>query len=200
MKLYYAPGACSLSPHIALRETGQKFDLVKVDLGTHKTEKGANYYEINPKGAVPALELDSGQILTEGAAIVQYIGDHAPNSGIMPKAGTMERYREQEWLNWVATELHKGMGSLFNKELAEKAGDVIRKKVDGTVAHLDKHLAKNEFILGKSFTAVDAYAYTVLGWGKYTGVDVSKHKNVTAFVGRVESRPAVQAALKAEGN
>lgn len=198
MKLYYSPGACSLSPHIVLREVGQKFDLVKVDLGTHKTAAGEDYYKINPKGAVPALQLDDGSLLTEGAAIVQYIGDQAAGSTLMPKAGTLERYREIEWLNWIAAEMHKSMGGLFNKDLAAKAGDIIKQRIAAQLAILEKHLAKNDYLLGKTFTAADAYAFTVLGWGQYVGVDIKAYPSVAAYVGRVAQRPAVQAALKAE--
>jgi glutathione S-transferase len=200
MKLYYSPGACSLSPHIALREAGQKFDLVKVDLGTKKTEKGEDYYLINAKGAVPALQLDNGSVLTEGAAIVQYVGDHAEGSSLVPKAGTMERYREVEWLNWIAAELHKSMGSLFNKDMAAKSGEIIKKRIDAHLAYLDKHLAKNDYLLGPHFTAADGYAFTILGWAPHVGVDTSKYKNVAAFIERVGKRPAVQAALKAEAS
>jgi len=201
MKLYYGPGLCSLSPHIVLRETGTKFDLVKVSLADHKTETGEDYYAINPKGAVPALQLDNGEVLTEGAVIVQYVGDHAKDKdvSVMPKAGTMERYREIEWLNWIASELHKSYSPLFNKAFAEKAGDIQRANIEKKVAHLDKHFAGNEYLLGKTFTAADAYAFTVLGWSPHVGIDLSKHKNVTAFQARIGARPAVQAALKAEG-
>ena len=183
MKLYYSPGACSLSPHIVLRETGAKFELVKVDTSTHKTEAGADYYAINPKGAVPALQLDNGEVLTEGAVIVQYVGDHAKDHDVtvMPKAGTMERYRQAEWLNWIASEFHKPMGSLFGKDMAAKAGDLIKANVDKKAAYLDKHLAKHDYLTGKTFTAADAYAFTILSWAPHVGVDLGKHANVAAF-------------------
>jgi len=199
MKLYYSPGACSMSQHIVLHETGAKFDIVKVDLGTHKTETGEDYYAINPKGAVPALMLDNGEVLTENVAIAQYVGDHAKESHIMPKAGTMERYREVEWLNWVSAEFHKPMGSLFGKDMAAKAGDLIKANVEKKLAYLDQHLAKHEYLVGNHFTAADAYAFTILGWAGHVGVDLSAHKNVGAYMGRVAQRPAVQATLKAEG-
>jgi glutathione S-transferase len=201
MKLYYSPGACSLASHITLRETGAKFDLVKVNLADHKTEAGVDFYTINAKGAVPALQLDNGEVLTEGALIMQYVGDHAKDKDVhvMPKAGTMERYREAEWLNWIASEFHKPMGSLFNKDMASKAGDVIKANIDKKLAHLDKHLANHEYLMGKQFTAADGYVFTVLSWASHTGVDLSKYKHVTAFHARVGARPAVQAALKAEG-
>ncbi len=199
MKLYYAPGACSMSPHIVLHETGAKFDIVKVDLGTHKTEKGDDYFAINAKGAVPALQLDNGDVLTEGAVIVQYLGDHAKDSNIMPKAGSMERVRENEWLNWVAAEFHKPMGSLFNKDMAAKAGDLIKANIGNKLAYLEKHLTKHEYLVGGHFTAADAYAFTILGWAPHVGVDISAYKNVGAYLGRIGGRPAVQATLKAEG-
>ncbi len=199
MKLYYAPGACSMSSHIVLRETGAKFEAVKVNLGTKKTEHDADYLAVNPKGSVPALQLDNGDVITECAVIAQYVGDHASGSDIMPKAGTMERVRETEWLNWIASELHKSMGSLFNKDMASKAGDVIKANVDKKVAHLDKHLAKHEYLVGNHFTAADAYAFTVLNWAGMVGVDLSAHKNIGPFMGRIAARPAVQATLKAEG-
>lgn len=199
MKLYYAPGACSMSPHIVLREAGQKFDLVKVDLGTHKTESGADYYAINPKGAVPALELDNGEVLTEGAVIVQYVGDLAKNTQLMPAAGSMERVRENETLNWVAAEFHKSMGSLFNPALAEKAGDILKTRIAGQLKYLDGRLQGKDYLVGSNFTAADAYAFTILGWGQHVGVDVNTYPNVKAYIGRIAARPSVQATLKAEG-
>ena len=199
MKLYYSPGACSMASHIALHETGAKFEAVKVTLNDHKTAKGEDFYAINPKGAVPTLQLDNGQVLTEGAVILQYIGDHAEGSTIMPKAGTMERYREAEWLNWIASEFHKPMGSFFNKAMAEKAGDLNKVTVDKRVAHLDQHLATHHYLMGKTFTAADAYAFTVLSWAAHAGIDISKYKNVGAYMARVGARPSVQATLKAEG-
>lgn len=199
MKLYYAPGACSMSPHILLNETGQKFELVKVDLGSKKTEAGDDYLKVNPKGAVPALQLDNGEVLTEGAVIAQYIADHAPDKQLIAKAGSMERYRQQEWLNWIASEFHKSMGGLFNKAMAEKAGDLIKQRIATQLAHLDRSLDKNDYLAGKNFGAPDAYAFTIASWGQYVGVDISQYKNVAAYMGRVGARPSVQAMLKAEG-
>ncbi len=198
MKLYYSPGTCSLSPHILLRETGTPFEAVKVSLATHKTEAGADYYAINPKGAVPALELDDGSVLTEGAAIVQYIGDKAGNA-MMPAAGTMDRYRQNEWLNYISTEVHKGFSGLFNKELAAKSGDVIKAKLATQLAYLDTHFAKHDYLMGTQFTAADAYAFTVLGWGQYVGVDTNAYANVAKFQARIGARPKVQETLTAEG-
>lgn len=199
MKLYYSPGACSLASHIVLNETGSNYEAIRVNLGEHKTEKGEDFYGINPKGAVPTLKLDNGEVLTEGAVILQYVGDHAEGSSVMPKAGTMERYREAEWLNWIASEFHKPMASFFNKAMTEKAGDLNRAVVDKRLAHLDKHLAAHAYLMGKTFTAADAYAFTILSWGGHAGFDLSKHKNVAAYVARVAARPSVQKTLKEEG-
>jgi len=199
MKLYYSPGACSLSPHIVLREAGVKFDLIKVNLADHKTEAGEDFYAVNPKGQVPTLKLDNGHVLTEGAIIAQYVGDHAPESHVVPKAGSFERYREAEWLNWIASEFHKPMGSLFNKDMAGKAGDLIKANIGRKLDYLESHLAKHEYLVGGHFTAADAYAFTILSWAGHVGVDLSKHAHVVAYQARIGARPAVQAALKAEG-
>lgn len=196
MKLYYSPGACSLSPHIVLRELGQKFDLVKVDLASKKTESGANFNEINPFGYVPALEVD-GQVLTEGPAIVQYLADKSGK--LAPANGSLDRYRLQQWLNFTTSELHKGMGSLFNKDLAAKAGDIIKDRLGKRLQTLDDHLKGKDFILGKEYSVADAYVFTVLGWAKFVNVDLSKYANIGPYLGRIATRPAVQAALKAEG-
>lgn len=199
MKLYYSPGACSMNPHIVLRELGQKFELVKVDLGSKKTEAGDDYSKINSKGSVPALQLENGEVLTEGAVIVQYLADNAPGSNLAAKPGSMERVRQQEWLNWIAAEFHKSMGSLFTKEIAEKNGDLIKTRLGKQLAHLDAGLAKTGYLSGNAFGLPDAYAFTVASWGQYVGVDVSKFPNVAAFMQKVGSRPSVQAMLKAEG-
>ena len=197
MKLYYSAGACSLSPHIVLRELGNKFELEAVDLGTKKTKSGKDFTMINPKGYVPALELDNGEVLTEGPAIVQYLADKA-NSEILPKAGTMERYRAVEMLNYITAELHKSMGSLFDKSITPEAKKATIEKISKRVDHLDTILGKHPYVLGDKFSVADAYAFTVLGWGKWVGVDISKWKNVSEFMKRMEARPAVQAALQAE--
>jgi len=197
MKLYYSAGACSLSPHIVLRELGNKFELEAVDLGTKQTKSGKDYTKINPKGYVPALELENGEVLTEGPAIVQYLADKA-NSDILPKAGTMERYRAMEMLNYITAELHKSMGSLFDKSITPEARKATIEKISKRIDHLDTILGKHPYVLGDKFSVADAYAFTVLGWGKWVGVDISKWKNVSEFMKRVEARPAVQAALQAE--
>ncbi len=199
MKLYYSPGACSLSPHIALREAGLPFDLVMASTKTHKLADGTDYYTINPKGYVPLLELDDGQRLTEGPAIVQYIGDKAPASGLVPAAGTMARYRQIEWLNFVSTELHKSYSPLFNPAMPEEGKAVYRERLKGRYKYVNEQLEGKQFLMGDGFSAADAYLFTVTSWAKHVGVDITGLANVQAFVERVASRPSVQAALKAEG-
>jgi len=198
MKLYYSSGACSLSPHIVLRELGGKFDLESVDLGSKKTRSGKDYTKVNPKGYVPALELENGEVLTEGPAIVQYLADKAANSDILPKAGTMERYRAMEMLSYITSELHKSMGSLFDKNLTQEARKAIIERVSKRIDHLDSILGKQKYLLGDTFSVADAYAFTVLGWGKWVNVDIAKWKNIPDYMKRIEARPAVQAALQAE--
>lgn len=199
MKLYYSPGACSLSPHIVLRETGLPFDLVMASTKTHKLADGTDYYTINPKGYVPLLELDDGQRLSEGPAIVQYIGDKAPASGLMPAAGTMARYRQIEWLNFVSTELHKSYSPLFNPAMPEEGKAVYRERLKGRYKYVNEQLEGKQYLTGDTFTAADAYLFTVSSWAKHVGVDITGFANLQAYLGRVGARPAVQAALKAEG-
>lgn len=199
MKLYYSPGACSLSPHIVMRELGQPVDLVKVDLKAKKTEKGDDYTRINPKGYVPALELEDGQVLTEGPAIVQYLADKKPDVKLAPPAGSPERYRVQEWLNFITSELHKGIGVLFGADTPEDFKPIARKRALDRLALVDKHLAGKDYLMGKSFSVADAYLFTVASWTRHVGIDISGLKNLGAYLARVAARPAVQAALKAEG-
>jgi glutathione S-transferase len=199
MKLYYSPGACSLSPHIVLRETGLPFDLVMASTKTHKLADGTDYYTINPKGYVPLLELDDGQRLSEGPAIVQYLGDKAPASGLMPAAGTMARYRQIEWLNFVSTELHKSYSPLFNPAMPEEGKAVYRERLKGRYKYVNEQLEGKQYLMGDSFTAADAYLFTVSSWAKHVGVDITGFANLQTYLGRVGARPAVQAALKAEG-
>ena len=198
-KLYYSPGACSLSPHIALREAGLPFDLVLASTKTKKLADGTDFYTINPKGSVPVLELADGQRLTEGPAIVQYIADQAPSSQLAPAAGTMARYRLMEWLNFITSELHKGFSPLFNPAMPEEAKVLSRAKLTERLTWVDTQLEGKSFLLGDSFTVADGYLFTVANWGKFVGVDIAPMKNLSAFMGRVAARPAVQAALKAEG-
>ena len=198
-KLYYSPGACSLSPHIVLREAGLPFDLVLTSTKTHKLADGTDYYTINPKGYVPLLELNDGQRLSEGPAIVQYIADQVPASQLAPAAGTMERYRLMEWLNFITSELHKGFSPLFNPAMPEEAKVMARAKLTERLGWVETQLEGKDYLMGATFTVADAYLFTVAGWGKHVGVDIAPMKNLSAYMGRVAARPAVQAALKAEG-
>ena len=199
MKLYYTPGACSIHPHIALCEAGIPHTIERVDLKAKKTESGADYLAINPKGYIPALQLDNGQVLAEGVAIVQYIADQKPESGLAPKAGTMERYRLQEWLTFFSSELHKQFSPLFNAAIPDDVKKIFRDKIVGRFAYLDKHLAGKSYVMGEQFTVADGYLYNMLRWAKRVEMDLSAYPNVTAFEKRVEARPKVVEALKAEG-
>jgi glutathione S-transferase len=199
MKLYYMPGACSLAPHIALREAGLSFDLEKVDGATKKTAGGEDYLAVNVKGSVPALKLDNGQVLTEGAAIQQYIADQAPAKKLAPAAASADRYRLQEWLNYIASEVHKGIGQLFNKAMPDDYREAVKKGLNARqLPYLEKQLAGRNYLLG-DFTVADGYLFTVLNWTKLHNIDLSAYPNVAAFMSRVAARPAVQDALKAEG-
>jgi glutathione S-transferase len=198
MKLYYMPGACSLAPHIALREAGLPVELEQVDR-SKKTASGADYLTINPKGAVPAVRLDDGQVLTEAAIIQQYIADKVPAKKLAPAAGTPERLRLQEWLNYIASELHKGIGQLFNPAMPDDYKEAVKKGLAARqFAHLEKALAGRDYLLG-DFTIADGYAFTVLNWTKLHKIDLSAFPNVVAYMQRVAARPAVQAAMTAEG-
>lgn len=201
MKLYYKPGACSLSPHIVLREAGLPFDLVKVDLAAKTLPDGSDFRTVNPKGQVPALAIDEGGILTEGAVILQYIADKAPDSGLVPAAGTIERYRVQELLNFIGSELHKGVVPLFPmlKEVVPDSYREFATKVLGAkLSVLNQQLEGKAYLTGEVFTVADAYAYTVLSWLPRIGFDLSPWPNLVAFAERVAARPAVQAAHAAE--
>jgi glutathione S-transferase len=199
MKLYYAPGACSLSPHIVAREAGIAIELEKVDLRAHKTENGEDFMAVNPKGYVPALKLDDGSVLTEGPAIVQYLADQKPASKLAPAAGTLERYRLQEWLAFIGTELHKSFGPLFNPATPDAVKQTAKANIEKRLAYLNDQLAKRQFLLGDTFTAADAYAFTILNWTNFVGMDLKAYPNVAAYSGRIAARPKVQEALKAEG-
>jgi glutathione S-transferase len=199
MKLYYSPGACSLSPHIALREAGLKFEAVLASTKTKKLQDGTDYLTINPKGQVPCLELDNGQRLTEGPAIVQYIADQVPAKGLAPAYGTMDRYRLMEWLNFVTSELHKGFSPLFQPNMPEEAKAIYRQRLTDRLTWVDHQLEGKDYLMGSQFTVADGYLFTVAGWGKHVGVDISGLKHLGAYMGRVAARPAVQEALKAEG-
>ena len=199
MKLYYSPGTCSLSPHIALIEAGLPFQAVMASTKTHKLADGTDYYGINPKGYVPLLELDDGQRLTEGAIIVQYIADLVPASRLAPPAGTMERYRLMEWLNFITSELHKGFSPLFTPGMPDEAKALARTKLGERLSWVDSQLAGRDWLMGDTFTVADAYLYTVASWGKFAGVDIAPLATLSAYMARVAARPAVQAAMKAEG-
>jgi glutathione S-transferase len=199
MKLYYFPGACSLSPHIVLREAGLPFTLVKIDSKTKKTESGADYLTVNSKGAVPALQFDDGRVLTEGPAIVQYLADQKPDSGLAPRAGTFERYQLMEILNYITSEVHKTYPPLFNPassaEMKETAVTNLSKKFDW----LSGFLAKKTYLLGNTFTVADAYLFTVLNWTGYVKIDLGKWPVLDEYKSRIANRPKVQEAMKAEG-
>lgn len=198
MKLYYAPGACSLSPHIVLREAGADFSLVRVDLKTKKTEDGGDYTAVNPKGYVPALQLDNGELLTEGPAIIQYVADLHPAAGLAPTPGTLERARLQEWLNMLSTELHKSFTPLFRgagDEWKNAALDNIKRRFD----FISRHLAGQPYLMGDKFSVADAYLFTILGWTGFVKIDLSPWLELQAYAQRVGARPAVQAAQRAEG-
>ncbi len=199
MKLYYSPGACSLSPHIVAREAGVALDLAKVDLKTHKTEDGKDYYAINPRGYVPALQLDDGTLLREGPAIVQFLADKAPATGLAPAAGTMDRVHVQEWLTFIGTELHKSFAWLFHPNSPEETKKIAREKIATRFSELDKHLGARPYLMGDRFTVADAYAFTVVNWANFVKIDLAPYPNLSAYMKRVASRPKVQEALKAEG-
>lgn len=199
MKLYYLPGACSLSPHIALREAGLAFDLEKVDRKTGTTASGETYSKVNPPGYVPALRLDDGEILTEGPVIVQYVADRAPDKKLAPPAGTMERYRLQSWLNFVATEIHRNFTPLFNPAMSDETKAIFKERILQRLGHVDARLAGRAFLTGDQFTVADIYLFVTMTWTKPTKIDLSPFPNILAFMKRVGERPAVQAALKAEG-
>ncbi len=199
MKLYYAPGACSLSPHIVAREAGLPFELKKVDNKNKTVEGGGDYWKVNPRGYVPALELDNGQILTEGPAIVQYLADQKPESGLAPKNGSMERYRVQEWLNFITSEIHKQFTPLFKPNTPDDYKPIAKQNIENRLDWLDKQLAGKDYLMGKTFTVADAYLFVVLNWTKFKDIDLNRWSNLAAFQKRVASRPKVKEALQAEG-
>lgn len=199
MKLYYAPGACSLSPHIVAREAGLDLTLEKVDTGAKKTHDGRDYWTINPKGYVPAIELDDGQVLTEGPALVQYLADKAPEKKLVPAAGTLERYRVQEMLGYINSELHKTYSPLFNPKITPELRQDREAYLKKRYAFIEKTLAGKAYLFGDQFTVADAYLFTVTNWAAYVKLDLAEFPNLLAFQARVAERPAVQAALVAEG-
>ena len=199
MKLYYSPGACSLSPHIALREAGLAFEPVLASTKSHKLQDGTDYYGINPLGYVPMLELDDGTRLREGPAILQYIADLAPTKNLAPANGTMQRYRLQEWLTFIGTEIHKSFSPLFNPGMPEEGKAISKTKLRSRYEWLDSQLADKDYLMGDTFSVADGYLFTVTNWAKPTGVDIADLPKLNAWHARVAARPAVQEALKAEG-
>jgi glutathione S-transferase len=199
MKLYYSPGACSLSPHIAFREAGLPVTLVKASTKTHQLDDGTDYYAINPKGYVPLLELDNGERLSEGPAIVQYLADQNPASGLAPAAGTMARYRLQEWLNFITSEIHKQFGPMFAPNTPAEYKEILKEKLARRFDWLSGELEGKDYLMGQQFTVADAYLFTVLRWTDFVGIDRAKWPVLAAYVDRVAARPKVQEALLAEG-
>ena len=199
MKLYYAPGACSLSPHIVARELGIDIDLEKTDNRTKRTASGADYLTINSKGYVPAIELDDGQVLTEGPALVQYLADQKPEARLVPPAGTMERYRMQEMLGYINSELHKTYSPLFNDATPQETRNERLAYLKKRYAVLNDRLANRPYLFGDQLTVADAYLFVVTRWANFVKLDLSGFPNVLAFQQRVAARPAVKAAMKAEG-
>jgi glutathione S-transferase len=195
MKLYYSPGACSLSPHIALLP----YDLVKVDLRAKKLENGDDFLQINPKGQVPALSLDSGELVTEGPVIVQMIADKAPAKNLAPARDSAERYKLLEWLNFITGELHKNFSPLFNPAIPDEVKNFFRDRIMGKFKYIDTQLAGRDYLMGKQFTVADGYLYTMLRWADGHKFDLAALKNLMAFKARVDARPKVQEALTKEG-
>lgn len=199
MKLYYSPGACSLSPHIALHEAGLRFEAIPAPTKTHKLPDGSDYHLVNPLGYVPYLVLDSGEALREGPAIVQYIADQVPEKHLAPANGSMARYQLQSWLNFIGTELHKGFSPLFNPAMPADAKQVFKDRLLSRLTWLDGELDGKPYLMGDTFTVADGYLFTVTNWPARIGMDITGLANLTAFRARVAARPAVQAAMKAEG-
>jgi glutathione S-transferase len=199
MKLYFTPGACSMAVNIALHEIGHKFEMVNVDLRQHQTENGEDFYQINPKGYVPALGLDNGEVLTEDAVLLQYVADLKPESGLAPKAGTLERYRLMEWLNFISSEIHKTLGVLFNPKIPaewkEERIALFHRRCD----YIVQALGNKPYLMGERFTIADAYLFTILGWANYFKLDMGKWPRLKEYADRIASRPAVKEAMKAEG-
>jgi glutathione S-transferase len=199
MKLYYSPGACSLSPHIVSRELGIPVELKKVNTKDKSVEGGGDYRQVNPRGYVPALVLDNGEILTEGPAIVQYLADRKPQARLAPEHGSFERYRLQEWLNFLTSEIHKTFSPLFKPNTPEEYRKIAKENLAGRFDWLDQQLAGKDYLMGSQFTVADAYLFVLLGWTAPTQIDLAKWPNLAAFHKRVGARPKVKEALEAEG-
>jgi len=200
MKLYYATNTCSLAPHIVAAEAGIALELERVDLRTHRTEKGADYREISLLGYVPALRLDDGEILTEGVAIVQYLADRAPESALAPRPGTFERVRLQEWLNFIASELHKTFSPwLFHPEVGDPAQKYAKARLSDRFAFIERRLGDSPYLMGNKFTVADAYCFTIVGWSKFVGIDLAPYPRLASYIDRIAARPRVHEAMQAEG-
>ncbi len=199
MKLYYAPGACSLAPHVVMREAGYPFDLEKVDVATKRTEDGKDYLKVNPKGYVPALKTDDGEVITETAVILQYLADKKPKAHLAPKPGTIERYRLLEWLNFTASELHKTLGALFRSEITPEWRAAQINLFHRRLEVVAKHLHKRKFLMGDEFTIADAYLFTVLNWVNLFKIDISEWPEVKKYMQRIGERKSVREAMEAEG-
>ena len=199
MKLYYTPGACSLSPHIALLEAGLPYDLVKVDLRAKKLENGDDFLAVNPKGQVPALRLDTGELVTEGPIIVQMIADKVSAKNLAPARDSAERYKLLEWLNFITTELHKNFSPLFQPAIPDDVKNFFRERLTGKFKYVDGQLAGHDYLLGKEFTVADGYLFVMLSWAERLNLDLSSLSNLMAFKARVAARPKVKEALTKEG-
>ncbi len=199
MKLYYTPGACSLSPHIALLEAGLPYDLVKVDLRAKKLENGDDFLKVNPKGQVPVLALDSGELVTEGPVIIQMIADKATGKNLAPARDSTDRYKLLEWLNFITTELHKNFGPMFSPVLADDAKAFFKDRVMGKFKYVESQLAGRDYLMGSQFTVADGYLFTMLSWADRMKFDLSEMPNLLAYKARVGARPKVQEALTREG-
>ena len=199
MKLYFTPGVCSLAPHIALREAGLEFTLEQVNPNTKRTSRDANYLDINSNGYVPALEIEPGLILTEGPAIMQYIADKMPESRLAPPAGSLERYRLMSWLNFITSEIHKGFSPLFKPNMPAEAKTLAKEQIATRLEYVERHLARQDYLLGEGFTIADAYLFVTTGWAGFVGISLEPWPAICAFRERISARPAVRAALQAEG-
>ncbi len=199
MKLYFTPGACSMAPHIVLREADLPCELVQVDLSKHQTDTGEDYYKINPKGYVPALRLDNGELLTEVAVTLQYLADQKPASGLAPRAGTMEHYRVIEWLSFIASEVHKQFGPMFNPKITAEWKQNQLNTLGRRFTYLSEQLDGNQYLFGGKFTIADAYLFTVLNWTGFLDIDLGKWPRLKDYMARIAARPAVKEAMKEEG-
>lgn len=199
MKLYFTPGACSLAAHIVLREAGYDFELEKVDLAKKRTDSGKDYFKINPNGYVPTLRTDDGELMSEAAVILQFLADKKPRAHLAPKAGTLERYRLLEWLNFTATEIHKTLGAFFNPAMTPEWREALIAKFHQRLDRLSKHFRRNKYLMGDEFTIADAYLFTVLNWVNAHRIDISRRPEVQKYMKRIGERESVREAMEVEG-